>query len=82
MLPKSVAKSLKAGQAVEPESYESVTIYFSDVMGFTMLSGRATPFQVIDLLNAMYGAWDAILDQYDCYKVPISFLPLHSTFRC
>ena len=29
----------------------------------------ADKIEVIELLNALYGAWDAILDQYDCYKV-------------
>ncbi|XP_006642122.1 uncharacterized protein [Lepisosteus oculatus] len=69
MLPKSVAKQLRQQKHVEAESYEKVTIFFSDIVGFTAISASCTPLQVVEMLNNLYMCFDTRIDSYDVYKV-------------
>uniref|UniRef100_T1IJD4 Guanylate cyclase domain-containing protein n=1 Tax=Strigamia maritima TaxID=126957 RepID=T1IJD4_STRMM len=69
MLPRVVAEQLKARQSVMAESFESVSIFFSDVVGFTEISAISSPMEVIELLNALYNVFDSHVEKYDVYKV-------------
>ncbi|CAL1543500.1 unnamed protein product, partial [Lymnaea stagnalis] len=69
ILPRSVSEKLKQGQPIDPETYDMVTIYFSDIVGFTSLSAGSSPLEVVALLNALYSEFDGAIENFDVYKV-------------
>lgn len=48
---RSVTEALKMGAAVEPEYFDQVTIYFSDILGFTTVAALSEPIEMAGLLS-------------------------------
>ena len=60
VFPEHIANALIAGKKVDPEHHDCVTIFFSDIVGFTHLSSTIGPGEVSDLLDRLYTQFDEI----------------------
>jgi class 3 adenylate cyclase/Flp pilus assembly protein TadD len=69
ILPVRVANELKENGTSEPELFENVTVYFSDVVGFTRLSSGLEPKFLIAELNEIFTAFDNIIEKNQCERV-------------
>jgi class 3 adenylate cyclase len=64
-----VAESLIHGERVVAESFDCVTIMFTDLVQFTEICSTSTPLEVVEMLNDLYSLMDSIISSFDCYKV-------------
>ena len=73
VLPVPIAARLKAGEAegenVIADSFDSVTVLFSDVVGFTKLSARVGAAELVIMLNGVFSAFDQLSDKYGVEKI-------------
>ena len=46
LIPAAVAEELKEGLRVPAQNYDCVSIYFSDIVGFTSMSAQSSPLEV------------------------------------
>ena len=69
ILPPKVIKALAEGRKVEPEPYDPVTIFFSDIVGFTTISQTMPPEKVMAMLDDMYSRFDALVRKHGLFKV-------------
>jgi hypothetical protein len=68
IMPKDAIQKLNKGHTVV-ERYKVVTIFFSDIVGFTTLAGEMSPIQVMKMLNELYSQFDKIAEKHGVYKV-------------
>ncbi|KXZ54307.1 hypothetical protein GPECTOR_5g392 [Gonium pectorale] len=69
MLPPKVIQQLQSGANAIAEHFESVTVLFSDIVGYTTVASNLTPFQVVTLLNELFTVFDDLVHRNGVYKV-------------
>lgn len=68
-LPLKVVNDLKENGKTNPESFDDVTVYFSDIVGFTKMSSKLSPDTLIHELNDIFTAFDDIMVRHKCERI-------------
>jgi class 3 adenylate cyclase len=69
ILPRSIADRLKSGEENIANHFESVTVLFADIVGFTQLSASKPAAEVVTMLNRIFSAFDIFSEQYHLEKI-------------
>ncbi|MCB1193011.1 MAG: response regulator [Leptospiraceae bacterium] len=69
ILPKKVAKELKDKGNVEPVSFSSVTVVFTDFKGFTMIAETMTPKELVTQLDICFSHFDSVTEHFGLEKL-------------
>ncbi|MEM8585570.1 MAG: adenylate/guanylate cyclase domain-containing protein [Bacteroidota bacterium] len=69
ILPAQTAEELKQTGKARARRYEQVTIVFSDFVGFTAISNRLEPEELVKELDFCFRTFDEIIAQYQLEKI-------------
>ncbi len=69
MLPAAIAEKLKHQPGAIADHFEAVTVLFADIVGFTPLSERMSPTDVVRLLNEVFSAFDEMAHRHVLEKI-------------
>ncbi len=68
-LPKSIADRVIQGETRIADHFDSASILFADVVGFTQLSANLPPAVVLGFMNFIFEYFDALADKYGCERI-------------
>ncbi len=69
ILPEEVAEELKAKGSAEAQLIDEVTVLFTDFKGFTAISEKLSPKELVKDLNECFSAFDHIMEKYGMEKI-------------
>jgi adenylate cyclase len=69
ILPAPIAHRLKTEQGVIADRYESASIMFVDIVGFTPLSELMTADEMVEWLNEVYSTFDSLVQERGAEKI-------------
>jgi adenylate cyclase len=78
ILPREISDALKVDQGAIAAHYESASVLFADVVGFTSMAAAMVPLHLVNVLNEVFSSFDDLVEKHglekiktigDCYMV-------------
>jgi len=69
ILPEPIADRLRSGESLIADRHDDVSLLFADIVGFTGLSSRMDPAELVTILNDVFSVFDGLVDASGLEKV-------------
>ena len=69
ILPNAIADRLKLGERTIANGHPVVTVMFADLVGFTAMSRRTTPADLVGILNGIFTTFDLLVERSCLEKI-------------
>lgn len=69
VLPREIVERIQAGETSIADAYGEVSIVIADLVGFTELSRRTKPRELVAILNRLFESFDADAERYGVEKI-------------
>lgn len=69
ILPEEVAEELKEKGSAEAKYFNEVTVMFTDFKGFTQISEKLTPSELVEVIDTCFKAFDNIIGKHKIEKI-------------
>jgi adenylate cyclase len=69
ILPEPIAERLKTNPKTIADSFAEATVLFADIVGFTELSGRVSPEELVQRLNEIFSRFDLLAERHGLEKI-------------
>ena len=69
ILPSAIAGRLKGGEKSIANRHEIVSVLFADLCGFTAMSRKTSPADLVSMLNQIFTAFDHIVEEHGVEKI-------------
>lgn len=69
ILPSAIAERMKHGETTIAEYFDSATVLFADIVGFTTLASQLPPHELVEMLDTIFSDLDALAERYGLEKI-------------
>ena len=69
ILPEETAEELKLTGTAQPQSFDLISVMFTDFKGFTQLSEKLSAKELVNEINECFSAFDHIMTKYGVEKI-------------
>nr|WP_017662039.1 adenylate/guanylate cyclase domain-containing protein [Baaleninema simplex] len=69
ILPRAIVDRLKQLESAIADRFDDATVLFADIVGFTALSSRVSPVEIVNLLNQIFSIFDRLAEKHGLEKI-------------